>query len=218
MKSLLKLVIYPAVGLITFVLALCVILAVNGKLNASTFKAVPLIGQSEATKQEPPPPIPTVSTLRYFSSDELSDMLKETRRLKERLAEEEAKLADREKRLDILKADLQREKGELEQMRSDLALKREEMKQSEASYNEKVAEIQQVELAGLQRSATIYEAMDSKKAAAAIGLLDKTQAAKLLSLMDEKKAARVLGEMQSRGAAELMALIKTIRTTPETTK
>jgi len=218
MKFPLKLIIYPAVGLLAFVLALCGFLAAKGKLNGSALKRVPLIGQTEVKKAEPAPPVPTVSTMRYFSSEELTEMLKEARRLKERLAEEEANLAEREKRLDILKQDLQREKGELEKIRSDLAAQREEMKRSEASYGEKVAEIDHAEFAGLQRSAAIYEAMDSKKAAAAIGLLDRIQAAKLLSLMDEKKAARVLGEMQSRGAAELMALIKTVRTTPETSQ
>jgi len=218
MKPLLKLVIYPAVGLLAFVLALCGFLAMKGKLNASALKGLPLVGPADEKQAEPAPPIPTLSTMRYFSSEELSDMLKETRENKKRLAEDEANLAERERRLDILKQDLQREKGELEKMRADLAAQREEMKRSEASYAEKVSEIAQAELAGLQRSATIYEAMDSKKAAAAIGMLERTQAAKLLSLMDEKKAARILGEMQSRGAAELMALIKTVRTAPEATQ
>lgn len=212
MKSILGIIIYPAAALIVFVLALCVILALKGKLNAQTFSGLPVVGTTPAAVEEKPsPPVQTVSTLRYFSSEELSDMLKETRQRLARLKEESAAVAAREKQLVMTKEELQREKKELEQMRADLDAQRLEMKRAEIAYSESVAEIKQAELAGLERSALIYAAMDSKKAAAAMCLLDKTQAAKLLAFMDEKKAARVLGEMQPQAAAELMSMLKQVK-------
>jgi len=216
MKSTLKIIIYPATGLIIFVLALCIILAMKGKLNADTFARLPLVGKPEATREEKPaPPVQTVTTMRYFSSEEISDMLKETRALMLKNKEEEKMLLEREKRLDMVKQELALEKRAIRNMQTALDSKFEEMKKNEAALGDRVTEITQLELAGAQRSATIYEAMDSKKAASALTLLDKPQVAKLLSLMDEKKAAKIVGEMTPQAAAEVMSALKQVKATVE---
>ena len=211
MKSIPKMIIYPGAGLIVFALALCVILAMKGKLNSQALGGLALVGKQEKPDEKPAEPLQTVSTMRYFSSEEISNMLKEAQ---QRKAQYEARLADvaeREKRLVMMREELTRERKAIDGMRAELDGRLNEVKQAESTYSASVAEVKQTEQAGLERSALIYAAMDSKKAAAAILMLEKTQAAKLLSFMDEKKAARVLGEMQPQAAAELMSTLKQVK-------
>ena len=211
MKSMMKIAVYLASGLVLFVLSLVIILASRGGLNAEALQRLPIVGGATNTEQGTgeDEPVPTVATMRYFSSEELSDMLKEARTTKERAEAEAAKLSQREKRVALLIKDLQKEKQELLKMRGKVDVRLEELKKTEAEISRRTIEIEKAEAAGLQRSAAIHEAMDPKKAAAAIAL-DLTQGAKLLSFMQEKKAARILQEMTPEGASALLSLVKKV--------
>jgi len=217
MKGLLKMAVYPAAGLLAFVLALCIILATKGQLNASLLKKLPVVGKTPdnepAAKEEP---VQTVSTMRYFTSEELAGMLREATALKQRTESDANAVAEREKRLEIMKADLQKERQELMNIRNQLDAARAGLKKSEDTLAEHTMEVEQLEAAGLRRSALIHESMDSKKAAAALAVLPQPNAAKLLSFMDEKKAARILQEMPPESASELLSLLKQVKATPET--
>ena len=209
MKSVMKLIMYPVSGLVLFVLALVIILAAKGKLNAQGLKGIPVVGGEEASDQELDTLMPRTA-LRFFGSDELSDMLKEARDVAHKAEDETARVLERQARIEILMKDLQKEKGELIGMRGDLDAEREKLKKEEAELSLRVIAVGKAEEAGLRRSALIHEAMDPKKAAAAIATLDAEKGAKLLAHMQEKKAARILQEMKPDAASELLSLVKTV--------
>jgi flagellar motility protein MotE (MotC chaperone) len=199
MKSAVKMVMYPASGLVLFVISLCVIL--GAKKGAEADAA----------------PVPTVGTMRYLSSEELSALLREARALKQKAEAGAALLAEQEARIGMLKKELQKEKEELLQMRKELDARHGEVGKAEKALSERFTLIEKVEMAGLQRSAAIHEAMDPKKAAAALAVLDQEQAAKILALAQEKKAARILQEMTPEAAAELLWQIKRVKADLENT-
>jgi len=215
MKGLLKLMIYPAAGLVAFVAALCIFLAVNGQLNASLLKGLPIVGGQADAPAEREEPVETVSTMRYFTSEELTAMLKETDARKKMVEAEAGKFADREKRIEMMRNDLLKEKQELLKMRSELDLERSELKRADALLGERTMEVDALEAVGLRRSAAIHESMDPKKAAAAIATLQRPNAAKLLSYIDEKKAARILQELPPESASELLSLLRQVKANPE---
>jgi|GEM_PF-3008485 len=212
MKSMMRIAVYPASGLVLFLLSLVIILAIRGKLNAEVMQRLRIVGSAANRQQETDEDesVPTVATMRYFSSEELTDMLKEARTTKEKAEAEAAKLSQREKRVALLIKDLQKEKQELLKMRGEADVRLEELKKAEAEISKRTIEIEKAEAAGLRRSAAIHEAMDAKKAAAAIATLDLTQGAKLLSFIQEKKAARILQEMTPEGASALLSLVKKV--------
>lgn len=210
MKSVMKLIMYPVSGLVLFVLALAIILAAKGKLNAQGLKGIPVVGGEEASGQELDTLMPRIPALRFFGSDELSDMLKEARDVAHKAEDETARVLERQARIEILMKDLQKEKGELIRLRGDLDAEREKLKKEEAELSLRVIAVGKAEEAGLRRSALIHEGMDPKKAAAAIATLDAEKGAKLLAHMQEKKAARILQEMKPDAASELLSLVKMV--------
>jgi len=218
MKAIIGKLAYPAAGVGAFAVALVVILALTGRLGAVLGRVPGIGGQTTAPEPDQPKPVPTVSTLRFFSSEELASMLKEARELKQKAQGEVNRLADEERRLGMLRQELQKERDELVRMQNELDTQRGELKKKELSLGERLIVIDQAEAAGLRRSALIYEAMEGKKAAPAIGALDRPQAAKVLSFMDEKKAARVLQELQPEVAAELMSLLRQLKLDQEARK
>jgi flagellar motility protein MotE (MotC chaperone) len=209
MKKIIAYALYPALGLAVFVVVLAVLLASKGSLNRDSLKNVPLVGGGQ--KKEPES-VPTVETMRYFSSEELTAMLREARELKQKADKESERVAKRQKRLEILRGDLQREKQELLSMRSDLEGRAAEVRAAAKALDERLLLVDRIEAAGLQRSASIHEAMDPKKTAAAISELDRDQAAKLLSFIEEKKAARILQEMEPKDSAELLSTVRRVGT------
>jgi len=218
MKKLLKLAIYPLSGVVVFFLALVVMLAMKGKLNAESLQRVALVGaKTDTDAADEPQEIPTVATMRYFSSEELSAMLKEARELKAKCEADRARLVKREERLKIFRQDLAKAKEELLAMRAELDRRRAELRKAEQALEKRVTLVKQTEAAGLRRSAMIHEAMDPKKAAAALAALDEQQAAKTLAFIQEKKAARILEEMKPEAASHLLALIQKVKSELEDT-
>lgn len=211
MKSMIKMALYPLSGVIVFVVALAIILATRGKLNAEGLQRLPGIGGDVDNQDNNAAELPTVATMRYLSSEELSEMLKEAMALKQKAEAERARLADRETRIQAYVKDLALEKQGILKMRAEVDAKRRELKKAEGELTDRINEVSSVELAGLRRSAAIHAAMDSKKAAAAIATLDGKHAAKLFSFMEEKKAARILQEMTPEAAAELLSLLKQVK-------
>lgn len=211
MKSVIKLIMYPVSGLVFFVLAFGIILAAKGRLNAQGLKGIPIVGsEEEMSDQELETLMPRITALRFFDSAELSSMLKEARNVAQKAADETARVLDRQKRIEILMKDLQKEKDELLRMRGDLDADRAKLNEEEAGLSLRVIAIGKAEEAGLRRSALIHEAMEPKKAAAAIATLDAEKGAKLLAYIQEKKAARILQEMKPEAAAELLSLVKKV--------
>jgi len=212
MKSLLKIAVYPAWGVILFVLSLVIILAARGKLNAEGLRGVPFLGGAAEGRgsRGPGGSLPTVATMRSFSSEELSGMLKEARAAKQKVEAEAARLSQQEARIGMLLRDLAKEKEEILKIRAELDVKHGELKKAQAELDKRLIEADETEIAGLRRSAAIHEAMDPKKAAAAIAALEPTHAAKLLAFVQEKKAARILQEMTPQAASALLSLVKKV--------
>jgi len=199
---------YAAVAVVIFPVALAVMLAAKGKLNV---KDLPLIGDGQRGKPETE--IATIATMKHFSSEELSALLKEAERRNESLEAESRRLAEIEGRLAIYKQEIEREKQELLKIRSEIEQRHADVRKAERELALNVLQVEQAELAGLHRSAAIYESMEPAKAAAALALLDTGQAARLLSFIDEKRAARLIQEMPPEKAAELMNDVGRVRTT-----
>jgi len=213
MKSLMKTVVYPISGLVLFVLSLVMILAMKGKLNAESLSGLPIVGGAAQARGrgEGGTRVPTVATMRYFSSEELSGMLKEARAAKEKAETEAAELSQRHKRIEMLMAELGDEKEELLRLRGELNAEREELNKTESALAKRMIEVDEVQAGGLKRSAAIHEAMDPKKAAAAIAALDIKEGAKLLAFIQEKKAARILEEITPEAASKLLSLVERVK-------
>jgi len=212
MKKTLKIAIYPVSGLIVFVLALAVMLALKGDLDADVLRGVPGAGKNTPDDDGK---IETVATMRYFSSEELTAMLKEARELKSKSEEQQAGLAQREQRLRICEQNIAKARLELLAMRSDLDSRKQDLRKAEKALESRVTLVDQAEAAGLRRSAMIHESMDPKKAAAALMALDADQAAGILAFVQEKKAARILQEMEPESASDLLTRIRKVKNAPE---
>jgi len=202
MKILSGKAVYAAAAVAIFAVALAVMLVAGGGINVQDLPLIRDGRQAEAETE-----IPTIATMRHFSSEELSALLKEAERRNEALEAEARRLAQTEGRLAIYKQEIEREKQELLKLRGEIEQTQGELSKAQRELAQKVSIVEQSEIEALRRSASIYESMEPARAAAALALLETAQAARLLSFIDEKRAARLVQEMAPEKAAELMKAV-----------
>lgn len=211
--------------LLAFVISLTASLAVSVvRAPDLTDRAggVPVVGSLAvyaAHRYSPPPPpeerpdIATVRDLRPLSAEEISELIEKLKAQRVAYTERADALEREQKRLNLYRQDLTRERDELLALREQVVNQWEEIKKARGGLDRQVTEMNGIESRNLKQLATSYEAMRPERAAPIVKQLDEGTAAKTLFLMRERNAAKIMEQLDHETAAKLterMALMKPV--------
>ncbi|MBM4055519.1 MAG: hypothetical protein FJ264_12825 [Planctomycetes bacterium] len=170
----------------------------NKDASGTENNSPPADGENKDTKNLQASKLPSVyksnaaKVFKPLSSSEVSRMISEITAEKEDYKRKKELLDFREKMLESLRIDLEKERSELETLREEMnkafeliTVRMQELKKETIQFDE-------VESKNIKKLADVYGGMKPQKAAMILKEMDEETAVKLLTMMDKKTSAKIL--------------------------
>jgi len=168
-------------------------------------------GPAQTAKDAPAPEEKRFRELRPLSAEEIDELIRDLKDQRLQYVQKAALLEREQRRLDLYREELAKEREALEKLRADIAAKWEECRKARAALQRQVTDLDAVEAKNLKQLASAYEAMKPERAAAIVQSLDESIAAKTLYLMRERAVAKIMEHLDQDSAARLIQRMTLLR-------
>lgn len=149
-----------------------------------------------------------VKVFKPLSSSEVSKMINEITEEKREYKKKKELLDLREKMLESVRADLEKERYEIETLREELNKAFELITARMQELKKETIQFDDLESENIKKLAEIYGGMKPQKAAMILKEMDEETAVKLLTMMDKKTSAKILESVTPFLAVKLSEKLK----------